>query len=287
MRAVQVVEYNAPPRINNVPTPQPRSGELIVKVAVASHCHTDNMVAAGALGTKLPVTVSHEGAGTVAAVGDGVTAFKPGDRVMCGLPVRPCGLCHDCTGPDESYRQYCRQTEGHVGVHRDGCMAEYVQVDEKFTDLLPDNVSFLSAAPLACAGRTVWRGIQQAGLKAGQWIAIVGSGGGLGHLGVQFAKALGLRVIGIDAKDEGVDVTRRYGADIVLDARKGKVAVAQEARQATNGQGADSTIVISDASEATAVGASVTRMHGTLIQIALPESIVVPFQELVFRDIRL
>ncbi len=157
MKAVQVTEFNGPYRLNTVPVPRPTGAhDLIVKVAVASYCHTDGMVRAGAFddddgdnGSRLPMTAFHEGAGTVAAVGAGVTAFRPGDRVMCGLPLRPCGACDDCAGPDEGHRQYCVRAEGHVGVRVDGCLAEYVRVNERFTTLLPDQVSFLSAAPLA------------------------------------------------------------------------------------------------------------------------------------------
>lgn len=154
MRAVQVTAFNAPYELRTgVPVPTPTSPhDLIVKVAVASYCHTDGMVRAGVFDTganKLPQTASHEGAGTVAAIGEAVSTLKIGDRVMCGLPLRPCGVCGACAGPDESHRQYCVNVEGHVGVMADGCLAEYVRVDERFTTRLPDGVSFLDAAPLA------------------------------------------------------------------------------------------------------------------------------------------
>jgi propanol-preferring alcohol dehydrogenase len=185
MKAIQIVEYNKPYQINIVPTPRDLdSSDILVKIAVASNCHTDGMVQAGIFGTKLPCTASHEGAGTIVSLGSLAKnrGFKEGQRVMCGLPLHPCRECINCLGP-ENQTQYCRNTKGHVGVHIDGCFAEYVKVDSLSTTPLPDQVSFLSAAPLACAGRTVWRGISQTGLIAGEWIAIVGSGGGLGHLG--------------------------------------------------------------------------------------------------------
>ncbi|KAK8062024.1 Alcohol dehydrogenase 4 [Apiospora phragmitis] len=286
MQAVQVVEHNAPYQLRTVPVPTIDAEDLgphdlLVKVAAASYCHTDGMVAAGVFGDRLPVTASHEGSGTVVRVGGGGDAsssgFRVGDRVMCGLPFHPCGSCGDCRGgqdgegiDDEGRQQYCASTEGHVGVHIDGCFAEYVRVGARFTTKLPQGVSLLRAAPLACAGRTVWRAVLQTGLKRGQWIAIVGSGGGLGHLGIQFAKkALGLRVIGIDARDEALTLSDSMGAD------------------ATNGPGADATVVLSDAPGAAALGCAVTRMHGTVVQVAQPDEVSVPFQELVFRDIRL
>ncbi|KAI1139621.1 GroES-like protein [Hypoxylon sp. FL0543] len=297
MRAIQVTAYNEPYKINTVPVPALGPRDLLVKVAVASYCHTDGMVAAGVFGTKLPVTASHEGAGTVVAVGEevrpgGPEGFAVGDRVMCGLPLHPCGECADCVGgveglgEGEGVQQYCTRTAGHVGVHVDGCFAEYVRVDARFTTKLPDAVSLRDAAPLACAGRTAWRGVKVAGGRAGEWLAVVGSGGGLGHLGVQFARAMGVRVVGVDARDEGLRISRECGADVVLDARAGTAAVVAEVRRVTGGEGARAAVVLADAAGATALAAAATRMHGTVVQIAQPDEVAVPFRELVFRDVR-
>ena len=156
--------------------------DIIVKVAVASNCHTDSMVLNGAFPTKLPCTASHEGAGTIVELGPTARemGFSEGQRVMCGVPLDLCGSCHDCLGPERE-RHYC-VTEEHVGVTTDGCFAEFVRVDARTTNILPNEVGFLKGAPLACAGRTIWRGVVLTELKAGEWVAIVGSGGGLGHL---------------------------------------------------------------------------------------------------------
>lgn len=287
MKAIQVVEYKKPYKLKDVDVPtnlQPN--DILVKVAVASNCHTDSMVQSGVFSTKLPCTGSHEGAGTIAAVGSSVSNFKEGDRVMCGIPLRPCGSCQDCLGP-ENMTQYCGNTGGMIGVTTDGCFAEYVVADARCSTKLPDEVSFLSAAPLACAGRTVWRGVLQTGLKKGEWVAFVGSGGGLGHLGIQFAKALGLNVIGIDARDEGLALTKENGADVVVDARKGKEEAVKQVQAVTGGQGADSTICISDAQSAAGLACAVTKMHGVMVQIAQPDTVEIPFQEFIFRDIKI
>ncbi|KAK3700028.1 hypothetical protein LTR37_016188 [Vermiconidia calcicola] len=289
MRAIQVVEFNKPYEINEVDVPTDlQSTDLLVKVAVASNCHTDGMVSEGAFGSKLPQIASHEGAGTVVALGDLAKerGFKEGMRVMCGIPLHPCGHCHDCLGP-ESHRQYCANLGGHVGVTTDGCFAEYMRADSASSTPLPDEVTFLSAAPLACAGRTVWRSVLQTGLKAGEWVCIVGSGGGLGHLGIQFAKALGLQVIGVDARDEGLELSKHYGADVIVDARNGKDAVVKEVQKVTNGQGADSSITLSDHPDACSIACGSTKMHGVVVQIAQPEQISVPFPEIIFRDIKI
>ena len=145
----KVVEYNKPYQIKKIKAPDPSNlgpYDLLVKVAVASYCHTDSMIQSGIFGTALPVTGSHEGAGTVVAAGSS-SDLKPGDRVMCGLPFHPCGKCPDCTGPNESWRQYCESTEGHCGVHRDGFFAEYAVCDARTSTKLPNEISFLSAAP--------------------------------------------------------------------------------------------------------------------------------------------
>lgn len=144
----------------------------------------------------------------------------------------------------------------------------------------------MSAAPLACAGRTVWRAVLETELKAGEWVCFVGSGGGLGHLGVQFAKALGLKVIGIDARDEGLGLTKEHGADVVVDARKGKEEAVKAVREVTGGLGADATVNLSDAASAAGLACAVTKMHGLMVQIAQPDNIEIPFPEIIFRDIR-
>lgn len=197
---------------------------------------------------SLPVTGSHEGAGTVAAVGSSVVSLKEGDRVMVGIGIHPCGICAECQAPRDSSRlQYCPNTEGLFGVTTHGAFADYAIADSRTAAKLPDAVSFETAAPLACAGLTVWGGIARANLKKGEWLALVGSGGGLGHLGVQFAKALGLNVIGVDARDGALELSKKMGADIVVDARKGNEAIFEEVKRVTNGQGADATVNVSDA----------------------------------------
>lgn len=277
---------------------------MLIKIAVGSLCHTDGMVTEGIMKTPLPCIASHEGAGTVVKIGSAIKEFHVGDRILCSLLYHRCGICSDCIGP-ENDRQYCPNIGGQCGVTRDGSFAEYQLVDGRECCILPDNISFQSAAPLACAGITVWGGLARAGLKAGESVAIIGGGGGLGHLGVQFAKALGLHVIAIDARDEGLELASQCGADTVVDARQDKEKVVEEVKKVTGGEGADATINVSDHDSAAATGAAVTKMHGmhsispslrfwqylrmsgVLVQIAQPTNVSVPFAELVFRDIRI
>ncbi|KAI9640876.1 hypothetical protein NHQ30_010717 [Ciborinia camelliae] len=260
MLAAQVVEFNQPYKIHHIPTPRGplHEHDILIRVATASLCHTDGLISAGVFGTPLPCIGSHEGAGTIVAIGSSVSGFKLGDRILGSLMYHRCGVCTDCTGPEED-RQYCDHSAGYLGIIRDGSFAEYQVVDARESTLLPDNVSFQSAPPLACAGITVWGGLVRANLKAGEWIAIVGAGGGLGHLGVQFAKALGLNVIAIDARDEALDLARDCGADVLVDARQGKEKVVEEVQKITGGQGAHSTLNVSDHESAAATAVAVTR----------------------------
>ncbi|KAK5062575.1 hypothetical protein LTR84_004648 [Exophiala bonariae] len=173
-----------------------------------------------------------------------------------------------------------------MSVQRNGAFQEYLVVDSTEASRIPDEMAFETAAPLACAGITIWRGILQAELRPGQWLGIVGSGGGLGHLGIQFAKARGLKVIGVDARDEGIALSREAGADVVLDARFGKEDVARRVFEATGGKGADATLNVSDAKLAAATACAITKNHGTMVQMALPPEVSIPFSEYIFRDIR-
>jgi propanol-preferring alcohol dehydrogenase len=123
----------------------------------------------------------------------------------------------------------------------------------------------------------VWGGLLQAELKPGQWLVIVGSGRGLGHLGVQFAKALGLKVVGIEARDVRLELTRKPRADGVVDAGIGTEKVVREVKKVTGEELAYATVNMSDAKGAAALACAVTRVHGTLVQLAQVSSKFIEF----------
>lgn len=155
-------QFKNPYKIHKVPTPGKDLNEhdMPIKIAVGSLCHTDGMVSDGIMGTKLPCIPSHEGAGTVLKLGSAVNGFQVGDRILCSR----CGVCADCTGPERD-TQYCSNVGGYNGVTRDGSFAEYEVVDGRECCVLPDNLSLESAAPLACAGITVWGGLVRADIQ--------------------------------------------------------------------------------------------------------------------------
>jgi propanol-preferring alcohol dehydrogenase len=193
-------------------------------------------------GTKLPITASHEGCGTVIAVGRLAQNFQVGHRVLAAIH-RNRGLCADCTSTNE---QYCELSGGGIGVQVGGAFAEYLLADIRNSCVLLDSIDFVSAAPLACAGITVWRGLLEAKLSKGQTIDIGGSGGSLGHLLIAFAKARGLKVVGGDARDEGLQLSREAGTDTVLDTREGIETVVKKIQNVTRGIGAAATINLSE-----------------------------------------
>ncbi|KAI1615922.1 alcohol dehydrogenase [Exophiala viscosa] len=246
-------------------------------VAVASLCHTDSVVTEDGFPTTLPCTASHEGAD--------VQHFPIGARVMAAIPRNACGKCRSCQGPNDVH-QYCQNLQGFLGIDIDGAFAEYLLCDARTSTTIPDNVSFMDAAPLACAGVTIYRAIIVSKVQKDGWIAIVGAGGGLGHLGIKFAKALGLNGVAVEARDEGLEVCKEAGADYVLDARKGKNELVEAIRAfIPQGPGVDATVNVSNADTAAALAYALTKMHGTMVQVAQPDNVIIPFVELIFRDI--
>ena len=286
-------QYNKPYKIHSIPTPSSLGpNDVLIKVACASICHTEKLVSAGVFSTKLPCIASHEGTGIVVAVGSSQTStWKAGDRVLAGILRDRCGECSDCTGP-ENYSNYCPYVYGNCGVTCDGAFAEYMLIDGREAARLPEEVSFDTAAPLACAGKTIYRGLKVCAetVKPGQWIGLVGSGGGLGHLGCQMGKAMGFKILGIEARDEALKLSNECGADVVIDARQGsKNEIVQKAIEAMGDTrdklaGVEAAIVLSD--DGAAMACALTRMHGTVVHISQPTTIQIPFQDVVFRDIR-
>ena len=288
MQACQIIEFNKPHQIRTIPTPNAKDlkpNDLLLKIAVSALCHSDLEYVKGVFPIQLPVTASHEATGTVIGFGSNNTRFKVGDRVVAGQTFGRCAECDICHGP-EDYRHYCQNREPMMSVAgRNGAFQEYLVVDVREATKIPDGMSFVTAAPLACAGMTAWRAINQCHLKEGQWIGIVGSGGGLGHLAIQFArKAKGLKVVAVDAREDGLALSKEMGADVVLDAREGKEKVVEEVQKATGKQkGVDATIELSGHPTAAEMGAAITRQHGRLVQVAIVSSSLLRLMMLLLR----
>jgi alcohol dehydrogenase, propanol-preferring len=223
MKAAIVNAFGKPLQIEQVPVPTPGWGEVLIKVIATGVCHTDLHAADGDWPAKpaLPFIPGHEGAGVVTAVGSGVTGLKEGDAVGVAWLHDACGTCEYCmTGWDS----LC-EAQHNTGYSVNGSFAEYVIGAAPYVGRLPSNPDFAAMAPILCAGVTTYKGIKETEAKPGEWIAISGIGG-LGHIAIQYAKAMGLHVAALDVTEEKLTLARVLGAEVTVNA-KSPDAVAQ------------------------------------------------------------
>ena len=215
MKAAVVREFGKPLVIEEVAVPEVGPGQILVKVAAAGVCHTDLHAAEGdwPVKPKPPFIPGHEGVGHVVAVGQGVTHVKEGDRVGVPWLYTACGHCVHCLG---GWETLC-ESQQNTGYSVNGSFAEYVLADPNYVGHLPANVSFVEIAPVLCAGVTVYKGLKVTDTKPGDWVAISGIGG-LGHMAVQYAKAMGLNIVAVDIDDAKLDLARRLGAQLTVNA---------------------------------------------------------------------
>ena len=217
MKAAVVHAFGKPLEIREVPVPTPAYGQVLVKIAASGVCHTDLHAAEGDWPVKPdpPFIPGHEGVGHVVAVGPGVTHIKEGDRVGVPWLYSTCGHCEHCLG---GWETLCEKQEN-TGYSVNGGFAEYALADAGYVGRLPDNIGFIEIAPILCAGVTVYKGLKMTEAKPGQWVVISGIGG-LGHMAVQYAKAMGLNVAAVDIDDGKLNLAKRLGAEVVVNARE-------------------------------------------------------------------
>ncbi len=215
MKAAVVHEFGKPLVIEEVPTPDPGPGQILVKIEACGVCHTDLHALDGDWPVKPspPFIPGHEGVGVVAALGEGVTAVKEGDRVGVPWLHTACGHCKPCIS---GWETLC-SSQQNTGYSVNGGFAEYALADPAFVGHVPDNVSFAAAAPILCAGVTVYKGLKETEARPGQTVVIIGIGG-LGHLAVQYAKAMGMHVIGVDISEDKLRLARESGAEVTINA---------------------------------------------------------------------
>jgi propanol-preferring alcohol dehydrogenase len=215
MKAAVVHEFGKPLRVEEVPLPQPGPGQILVKIAATGVCHTDLHAAEGDWPVKPtpPFIPGHEGVGTVAAAATDVKHVKEGDRVGVPWLYTACGHCKHCLG---GWETLCLEQQN-TGYSVNGGFAEYVVADPDYVGRLPGNVGFVDIAPILCAGVTVYKGLKVTDTKPDDWVVISGVGG-LGHLAVQYAKAMGLNIIAVDIDDAKLELAKRQGASLVVNA---------------------------------------------------------------------
>ncbi len=216
MKAAILHEPGSPLAIEEREIPRAARGEILLKVKACGICHTDLHIVGGEWPPpRLPLIPGHEVVGEVAELGDGVGNFKLGDRVGIGWIYRTCDHCEFC-GSDRE--RYCSEYTA-TGYMVDGGFCEYIKVPASHAVPLPRELDFAAAAPLYCAGLTAYRAIKISGLGTGETVAVWGAGG-LGQCAIQIAKAVGARVVVADIAHEKLEIARRLGADITLDASR-------------------------------------------------------------------
>jgi len=264
MKAAVVRVFGQPLAIEDVPVPVPGPGEMLIRVVASGVCHTDLHAINGdwPVKPKLPLIPGHEGVGYVAALGPGVLGFKEGDPVGVPWLHDACGTCEHCgTG----WETLC-ESQHNTGYGVDGTYAEYVLARADYVGRLPDNPDFVAMAPILCAGVTTYKGLKETEAKPGEWVAISGIGG-LGHVAVQYAKAMGLHVAAIDVDDAKLALATRLGADMVVNSATEDAVAA--VKRATGG-GAHGVLVTAVSVPAFGQAIAMTRRRGTVSLVGLP-----------------
>lgn len=213
MKAAVLYEFGQPLQIEEVDVKLPKANQVLIKVVACGVCHTDLHACMGdwPVQPKLPLIPGHEAIGYVAAVGTGVDYLKQGDVVGAPWLHSACGHCEYCT---TGWETLCHDQKN-GGYSVDGGYAEYVIADARYVARFPKEIDFFQMAPITCAGVTVYKGLKETDTKPGEWVAIFGVGG-LGHLAVQYAKAMGLHVAAVDVAEDKLKLAKSSGADLVL-----------------------------------------------------------------------
>ena len=264
MHAAVVESFGAPLVLRDMEIPAPGDGEILIKTEACGVCHTDLHAANGdwPLKPALPFIPGHEAIGLVVAVGAAVTTVHQGERVGVPWLYSACGHCEYClTG----WETVCPDAQ-FGGYTRNGGFAEYLLADPNYVAHIPANLAARDAAAIICAGITTYKGIKETEAQPGEWIAISGVGG-LGHLGIQYAKAMGLHVCAIDIDDGKLAYATRIGADLVINARVGDPAAVLQDKI---GGGAHGVLVTAPSLAAFTQGVGMTRKRGTCVLVGLP-----------------
>lgn len=265
MKAAILPDFGQPLRIEDVPTPVPEADEVLMQVEVCGVCHSDLHIAHGdragfRAATKARLIPGHEVIGKVVAKGAAVEHLKIGDRVGVAWLHWACGVCEQCR---EGLENLCRK--GVVtGMMVDGGYAEFMRAKASHALKIPESLDSAEAAPLFCAGVTVYRALRNAGVGAGQRVAVFGVGG-LGHLAVQIAAAFGAEVYGFDVNPDKLALARELGAGSTFD-----VTDADTVKTVRKLGGMHVAVVTSAAKAAYDMAVRCLRPAGTLAVVGLP-----------------
>jgi propanol-preferring alcohol dehydrogenase len=266
MRAAVVQSFDQPLVVQDLAIPEPKGFEALVKVDYTGVCHTDLHAAHGDWPVKPapPFVPGHEGIGTVIAVGQDVSRIGVGDTVGNAWLWSSCGECEYC---ETGWETLCpNQKNGGYAV--DGSFGQYMLVDSRYCPIIPAGVTDLAAAaPILCAGVTLYKGLKQTGARPGQWVLISGVGG-LGHLAVQYAVAMGCRVAAVDVSDEKLALARHHGAEVTVNAMTVADPAAEIQAQTDGGVHGALVTAVNGKAFPQAIGA--LRRGGTVSLVGLP-----------------
>lgn len=267
MRAAVVREFGKPLTIEQWPVPRPGRGEVLVKIVATGVCHTDLHAAHGdwPVQPTLPFIPGHEGVGHIVALGEGVEDLEIGDPVGIPWLHDACGQCEFC---QTGWETLC-EAQHNTGYSVNGTFAEYAVAPAAYVGRLPKAITeaqMVPMAPILCAGVTTYKGLKETEARPGQWVAISGIGG-LGHIAVQYAKAMGLKIVAVDVGQDKLDLALELGADLAVNARDADAA--QRIVEATGG-GAHGVLVTAVSVPAFAQALAMVRRKGTVAMVGLP-----------------
>jgi propanol-preferring alcohol dehydrogenase len=254
----------------DIPVPTPKPNEILINVKYSGVCHTDLHAWHGdwPLPTKLPLVGGHEGAGVVVAKGSEVKNFEIGD--YAGIKWLN-GSCMSCELCEKSFEANCAKADL-SGYTHDGSFQQYATADAVQAARISQGTDLAEVAPILCAGVTVYKALKTADLAAGEWVAISGAGGGLGSLAIQYAKAMGYRVLAIDGGDDKGKLCKELGAEVFVDFTKTKDII-KDIQDATNG-GPHGVINVSVSEKAIEQSTEYVRACGTVVLVGLPAGAV-------------
>ncbi|WP_282853110.1 alcohol dehydrogenase AdhP [Gulosibacter sediminis] len=264
IKAAVVTAFQQPLSVEtNYELPEPGPNQALVKLVTSGVCHTDLHAAEGDWPVKPspPFVPGHEGVGEVVAVGPGVTDVKVGDMVGNAWLWSACGSCEYC---ETGWETLCEQ-QRNGGYSVDGSFGDHMIVDTRYAARIPEGADPVEVAPVLCAGVTVLKALKRTEARPGQWVAITGIGG-LGHIAIQYAKALGLRVAAVDIADEKLELARKHGAEITVNAKNEDPIEAIQ--KATGGVHGVVVTAVHPAAFGQAIGFA--RRGGTIVFVGLP-----------------
>ena len=281
MKAAIVREYKQPLQIEEAEIPVPGPDEVLIKVEACGVCHSDLHIAEGDWThllriIKRPLIPGHEVAGRVVQKGSAVDHLDIGDRVGVAWTHWTCDVCELCK---EGHENLCT-SQMITGATVDGGYAEFIKAKASHALKVPDALTSEEAAPLFCAGVTVYHAIRTSGIKPGQRLVVFGIGG-LGHLAVQIAKCFGAHVIAIDIADDKLEFARRLGADKTMNASNEEVV-----KQIRKMGGAHVAVVTSAAKAAYDMAFYAVRSSGTLMVVGMPAEDL-SFPAIMMREMRI